>query len=253
MNNSNSSTTKPNNEAPSFPSYTEAYSVDPTFASDFAKLEIATQRRGALTKKMRALVGLALSSSIGLMDREAIRFYARKAIENEATHGEIIDTLRLTSVLGVHGYVMGVESFLELYSLDDIKQEGGEDLKRRALAARTEFERLRGYWVDAWERASWMGPEFVEAYASYSSRPHLDQNLAKKDREIIYTAIDFFPTMQAGPGGKGHMTQAIAHGATKDEILEVLEMVATFGFLSSSVGLPIAAEEWERAQKITEK
>lgn len=228
---------------PPFYSFDAAAMEDPEFAADFAALETASRARGALDEKTRCLISLGICASIGFFDREAMRYYTQKAIAAGAENEEIQDTIRLTSVLGVHGYVHGVMTLLDIIDLEKVKEEGGAELAARSQKTRDHFEAKRGYLVEAWDKSSWLSPEFVSAYADYSSRPHLANRLPRKIRELIYIAIDFFPTMEAGAGGRGHMVQALENGATIGEILETLEVVALFGFKTASAALPILTEE----------
>ena len=52
--------------------------------------------------------------------------------------------------------------------------------------------------------------------------------------------------MEAGLGGKGHIVQAMNNGATVDEIMETLEIIALFGFRSTTKAFPILIDELSR-------
>jgi alkylhydroperoxidase/carboxymuconolactone decarboxylase family protein YurZ len=67
--------------------------------------------------------------------------------------------------------------------------------------------------------------------------------LEPKVREFIYVAIDASTTHMFDEGTRGHMANALKHGATVAEILEVLEHAATIGVQSIVEGLPILQQE----------
>jgi alkylhydroperoxidase/carboxymuconolactone decarboxylase family protein YurZ len=50
------------------------------------------------------------------------------------------------------------------------------------------------------------------------------------------------------PGLTQHIENALGYGATRGEIMEVLELAATIGIHTFAVTMPILAEELERAR-----
>jgi alkylhydroperoxidase/carboxymuconolactone decarboxylase family protein YurZ len=45
------------------------------------------------------------------------------------------------------------------------------------------------------------------------------------------------------------MRNALRHGATSQEIMEVLQLVSVLGIHSATLGVPILLEEWQAAGK----
>jgi alkylhydroperoxidase/carboxymuconolactone decarboxylase family protein YurZ len=50
------------------------------------------------------------------------------------------------------------------------------------------------------------------------------------------------------PGVRAHIRQALEFGATRQEIMEVFQLVSVLGVHSLTVGLPIFVEELKRAE-----
>jgi alkylhydroperoxidase/carboxymuconolactone decarboxylase family protein YurZ len=71
--------------------------------------------------------------------------------------------------------------------------------------------------------------------------------LEPKVRELIYVAIDAATTHLHAAGTRIHIRNALALGATKEEILEVLELITVLGIHSLTLGLPVLLDEVERA------
>lgn len=116
------------------------------------------------------------------------------------------------------------------------------DPRRRAL--RDEFEKARGYWSDVWNDLLDLDPDYFEAYLNLSAVPWRRQDgLSPKLRELIYIAIDASTTHLYAPGTRIHMERALAHGATREDILEVLQLTSVLGVHSCTIGVPILMEE----------
>ena len=71
--------------------------------------------------------------------------------------------------------------------------------------------------------------------------------LEPKVKELVYIAVDAAATHLYVPGIRQHVKQAIKHGATAAEIMEVLELTSTLGIHACNIGVPILVEELEAA------
>lgn len=115
-------------------------------------------------------------------------------------------------------------------------------------ALKREFISRRGYWNRVWDQLLTEDPSFFAAYSGFSSIPIDSAALDIKTQELIFIAIDASTTHLYEPGIRIHMRNALAAGATKREILEVLELVSVIGIHSVTVGLPLLLAEVERTE-----
>ena len=65
-----------------------------------------------------------------------------------------------------------------------------------------------------------------------------------KIREFILLSVDAATTHLHEPGVRQHIRKAIQLGATRNEIMEVLELVSILGMRTISMGVPLLAHEW---------
>ncbi len=100
-----------------------------------------------------------------------------------------------------------------------------------------------GEWNPAWDRMAEMDPEWVESFMDMAFKPRLRGVLEPKVWELIAIAVDAACTHLYGPGVRRHIRKALELGATKEEIMAVLEGVAVLGIHSCALGFPILAEE----------
>lgn len=119
------------------------------------------------------------------------------------------------------------------------------ELDDRKKELRETFITERGYWAPFWEGLLDMDPDFFEAYIGFSSVPWRKGHLEPKVKELIYTAIDASTTHLYEPGLRQHIRNALGYGATKEEIMEVLELVSVLGIHTCTVGVPVLMEELE--------
>ena len=106
-----------------------------------------------------------------------------------------------------------------------------------------EFIKNRGYWSKFWEDVLELDSNFFSTYSRFSSVPSKNNALSPKIREFIYIAIDASTTHLYLPGLKLHMENALALGATRDEIMEVLELTSVLGIHTCTMGVPILMDE----------
>jgi alkylhydroperoxidase/carboxymuconolactone decarboxylase family protein YurZ len=206
-------------------------------------------KKGPLEPKVREFILIAVNASVTHMYEPALRVHIQNALRYGATEEELVEVLQLTSILGVHALSMGVPTLLdELYDLgkgDEIA-EMLKDPERQEIKA--EFIRLRGYWNDFWNGLLAIDPEFFRSYLQYSLAGQKGP-LEPKVEEFIYIAIDAAATHLYEPGLRVHYRKALGYGATKEEIMQVLQLTSELGMQTSTMGLPILLDEIERARQ----
>ena len=125
-----------------------------------------------------------------------------------------------------------------------------EELSERQKQLKEKFIKERGYWSEGlWGEVLKLDPNFFEAYLNFSTVPWKHGVLSPKIKELIYTAIDASTTHLYEPGLRQHIGNALKYGATKEEIMEVLELVSVLGIHTCTMGVPILVEELKKAGK----
>ncbi len=110
------------------------------------------------------------------------------------------------------------------------------------------FIKARGYWKEeSFGQLLRLGPDFFEAYMNYSGKPWVKGVLPPKIKELIYIAIDASCTHMHAVGTRAHIKNALKYGATKEEIMEVLELVSVLGIHTLTMGVPILVQELNEA------
>ncbi|GAA5156060.1 carboxymuconolactone decarboxylase family protein [Amycolatopsis dongchuanensis] len=118
-------------------------------------------------------------------------------------------------------------------------------LTQRQEELKAEFIKVRGTWSDAWEDILRLDPDFLAAYLKFSAVPWRKNHLPDKVKEFVYIAADAAATHLYTPGVRQHIRAALAFGATKEEIMEVIELTSTLGIHASNIGVPLLLEVLE--------
>lgn len=101
----------------------------------------------------------------------------------------------------------------------------------------------KGDWNPLWDQLRELDPEFMEAYLAFRSVPQRNGPLPQKYKELILVAINAATTHLYGPGVRRHMRNAIKAGATREELLEAIQLTTVMGIHSCNLAIPILMEE----------
>ncbi len=124
-----------------------------------------------------------------------------------------------------------------------------ETLDPRRSKLKREFTEHRGYWSELWDAVLELSPDYFEAYTNLSSEPWKNGSLAPKVKEFVYIAIDAATTHLYNAGTRIHIANALRHGATRDELMEVLMIASVLGIHTMTDSLPIMTEVLAAAGK----
>jgi alkylhydroperoxidase/carboxymuconolactone decarboxylase family protein YurZ len=85
-------------------------------------------------------------------------------------------------------------------------------------------------------------PEFVDAYLDFAGKPLRHGPLAPKNKALIGLAVNAVMTHLHEPAIREQIRNALRFGATREEILEILQLVSVLGVHACVLGVPILAE-----------
>jgi alkylhydroperoxidase/carboxymuconolactone decarboxylase family protein YurZ len=109
-----------------------------------------------------------------------------------------------------------------------------------------EAQRATGDWNPVWDLMQDMDPDYLDAFLGFRAVPQRKGPLEQKYKEMIFIAINAATTHLHGPGVRRHIQNALRAGATKEEILEVIQLTTIMGIHSMTLAAPILQEEAAR-------
>jgi len=107
------------------------------------------------------------------------------------------------------------------------------------------FKALRGVWSPEWEALAQLNPAYLKGYINIKTAAQGRQRLPAKIQELCFIAVAASVTHIHIPAVKAHIQAALAVGASKDEIFEVIGLTYLLGVHTVTLGFPILAELME--------
>jgi alkylhydroperoxidase/carboxymuconolactone decarboxylase family protein YurZ len=223
------------------PFWDELLDLDPEFFAAYTEFSAVPWKHGPLDPKIKEFVYIAVDAAATHLYVPGIRQHIKQALALGATADEIMEVLELTATLGIHACNIGVPILVD--ELEAVGRPVSRELSSRQEEIKAEFAEKRGYWNPFWDEMLWLDPEFFAAYTQFSSVPWVSGTLEPKVKELIYTAFDVSATHLYVSGLRQHIRNALDYGATREEVLEVIELASVIGIHSCTVGVPILVEE----------
>lgn len=81
---------------------------DPSFMEAYLQLRNVPFRSGPLPKKYKELILIAINAATTHLYAPGVRRHIRNALHHGATRAEILETIQLTTVLGIHACNLAV-------------------------------------------------------------------------------------------------------------------------------------------------
>lgn len=213
---------------------------DQDFLATYMRFTEAPWRNGHLDNVTRELLNIALSASPTHLNTVATQHHIRKALSLGATEQEIAEVLKIVSILGVHACAVGIPLMMEHYPRTT---EDDSDYSDEQRAIKEKFISTMGYWNQFRDDLIRMDQDYFDAYYDFLTIPTRRGILEPKIIEFIYIAIDSSTTHLFEKGIEVHLKNAIKHGATQGELLEVFQLTSALGFHTLLETLPILEQE----------
>ena len=106
-----------------------------------------------------------------------------------------------------------------------------------------------GNWNPDWEPFATLDPAWTEKVIAMAITPAVAGVLDAKTIELIGIALDASCTHLYAPGVRRHIQRALKFGATREEIIAVLQLASMQGLHTMCVGAPILLDELEASEQ----
>ena len=217
---------------------------DPVFVDQCLKIAQKPWTSGVLPRKDVELISLAVNAAITSLSPGGTRRHIRGALAAGATRDEILMILKIASLLSIHTASLGAPILLEEAKAAGVKPAP----KAPALTPVCDGMKVAGHWNSAWDGFFALDPAWTEAIIAASLPVYTSGIFTPKLAELLSIAVDASITHMYAPGTRRHIQSALKLGATVEEIMEVLKICVAAGMQASNLGVPILAEELQRAE-----
>lgn len=195
-----------------------------TAASEFWRTVMEGEH---LSARMKELLLLAMHASAAALHVEALERHIDRARRAGASDEDIVDVL--ISIVGLANHAL----YSSVPILEEELQAAGIDEPVRFdaefEAAKEEFIAARGFWNPDRDGLARLMPGYFRALNNITTESWKNGTLSAKEREFICIGIDCTVAHEYQPGLRLHIRNALGHGATREEILEIFQLAALFG------------------------
>jgi alkylhydroperoxidase/carboxymuconolactone decarboxylase family protein YurZ len=212
---------------------------EPVWADQCLKMSTNPWNSGVLPRKTVELVALAWCSACTNLNADGTRRHIRGALDAGATREEIMMILKMASLLSIHTCSLAAPILLE-----EAKAAGVHPMPKEPVATPIcDKMKAVGQWNTAWDPFFQLDPVWTEEFIAAGAPVYIGGILSPKDAELLSIAFDASITHMYAPGTRRHIKAALKHGATMEEIMEVLKICVAEGVQACNLGVPILAEE----------
>jgi alkylhydroperoxidase/carboxymuconolactone decarboxylase family protein YurZ len=212
---------------------------DPAWADTCERMALNPWKREVLPRKTVELIALALNVACTNLNAEGTRRHIRAALDAGADRDEILMVLKMASLLSIHSCSLGAPILLE-----EAKAAGvGPTERPHAATPLCDKLRAAGQWNEAWTPFYNLDRAWTEEFVAAGIPAYAGGVLSPKLAELLSIAFDASFTHMYAPGTRRHIKAALKHGATTEEIMEVLKLCVVQGVQACNLGVPILAEE----------
>jgi|SRR5262245_232023 len=218
---------------------------DPVWAEQCLKVTTNPWTGGVLPWKTVELIGLAVSAACTNLDADGVRRHIRGTLVAGATREEILMVLKMASLLSIHTCSLAAPILLE-----EAKAAGVQPTPKEAGATPIcDKMKAAGQWNVAWDPFFELDPEWTEAFIAAGAPVYVGNVLSPQLAEFLSIAFDVSVTHMYAPGTRRHIKAALMHGATVEQIMEVLKICVAEGIQACNLGVPILAEELDNSKR----
>jgi len=215
---------------------------DPGWAEQCLKMYANPWTSGVLPLKTVELIGIAVNAACTTLNPAGARRHIRAALEAGATRDEILMVLKMASLLAIHSCSLAAPILLEEGKVAGVRAAPKE------VGATPACDQIRaaGEWNAAWDPFFELDPVWTEAFIAAGAPVYIGGVLSPKFAELLSIAFDASITHMYAPGTRRHIKAALKHGATMEEIMEVLKICVAEGVQACNLGVPILKEALEQ-------
>lgn len=198
---------------------------------------------GVLDHKTVELISVAINAACTNLNPDGTRRHVRNALAAGATRDELLQVLKMASLMAIHSCSLGAPILLEEAQAASVTPN--RDSNQVATPACDKM-RAAGQWNDAWNPFFELDPIWTDEFMATGVAVYGNGLMSPKVVELLSIAFDASYTHMYAPGTRRHIRSALKLGATIEEIMDVLKLCVVQGVQACNMGVPILEEELER-------
>lgn len=210
----------------------------PEWTEQFNGLLNEISEKQILAPKLVLLINLIIDVTATHLYASGVRQHIHHALDLGIGQAEILEVLKLASVVGIHSCALGVPILQAEMAALGIEAP----IATTATTPICDELRAKGQFNPLWETLYLWDAQYLESFLSMATAVWRNNILPPLWIELLCIAGDAAITHLWAPGIKRHMHAALTVGATPLQIVEVLKLVSLQGIQSYELGSSILHE-----------
>jgi alkylhydroperoxidase/carboxymuconolactone decarboxylase family protein YurZ len=214
---------------------------DPEFADAYSDYLAACVHTEVLEPRIRELLLLAHDATVTVLDAEGIEIRVRRAREEGASEQEVLDVLKLLTLISIHSVTTGLPMLYGAHEFprpEQTRDRYWDDFEARLPGFNGMFAHALPRVFDAYRR---LGRTLWRSGRGRSGRGRSgrgrSEGLAPKWRELVLVVADLSTSHLYASGARLHIHAAIRHGATRAEVAAAIALAVPCGARTVEQGM----------------
>jgi alkylhydroperoxidase/carboxymuconolactone decarboxylase family protein YurZ len=211
--------------------------LNPEFLNAYLQFQDGPARSGHLAPTVREFIYIAIDGAVSHLYERGLRRHIEDALRLGATKEEVLQVILLaTAAEGQIPNAAGHRILMEESKSAAPRLTAEQQRRKDAYVA------AAGAWPEGGDAILALSPQFAEGFLGYGEVAWSAGPLAPKIKAFIGLAVCASPSLLYEPGMRRHIRLALDHGATKEEISEVLQLASAIAIHTCTYAVPALVE-----------
>jgi alkylhydroperoxidase/carboxymuconolactone decarboxylase family protein YurZ len=213
--------------------------LSPSYLAAYLDFHEPPFHSGHLDKKMCEFIYIAVDAAVSHLFIPGMEMHFEVALRLGATTAELIEVIQLTMLAAYSPHTTGLPILSEELARAGLQTAGASRaLTAEEEAVKAEFIETTGFWPEGGDDLFRWSSGFVKGFLAYGNIPYREGPLSRKEKEFILIAIFASPVAPQPDPMRRHIRQALALGATAEEISDVLQLSSAIAIHSCVAAVP---------------
>jgi alkylhydroperoxidase/carboxymuconolactone decarboxylase family protein YurZ len=209
----------------------------PEFLAAYLAFQDGPARSGHLEPKVREFIYIAVDGAVSHLYEHGLRRHIEDALRLGATKEEVLQVIMLaTCAEGQIPNAIGHAMLMQEAGAAPLALTAAQQQRKDAYRAAT------GTWPEGGDAILSLSPQFAEGFFGYGEIAWEKGPLPAKVKAFIGLAMCASPSLLHEAGMRRHIRLALDHGATPEEISEVLQLASAIAIHTCTYAVPALVE-----------
>ncbi|MFW2853483.1 carboxymuconolactone decarboxylase family protein [Sphingomonas sp. TX0543] len=223
--------------------------LSPAYLAAYLDFHEPPFHAGRLDRKMCEFIYIAVDAAVSHLFVPGMQMHFDVALRLGATVAELTEVVQLTMLAAYSPHTVGLPILAEeLERLHPGTKSATRSLTTEEETEKEKFVAITGFWPEGGDHLFRWAPAFVKGFLAYGEIPYREGPLSRKDKELILIAVFASPVAPQPDATRRHIRQALANGASAEEIADVLQLSSAIAIHSCVAAVPALVSAADKQQ-----